>query len=131
MKSTSRRGSYAVEFALTAPLLLTLLAGIVDVSWYVHISTRVAHATAAGCRIGAYTGLDESPAAAAVEAAKAEWEVAGVEGAPDFEAKISGSAPDVRLQVVADMEYSGFFGYTAMPEWVSHTAVFRMAEQPE
>ena len=52
----SRRGSYAVEFALIFPSFLFLIFGGIELLWYSVETGKVASALTAGCRGGAATG---------------------------------------------------------------------------
>ena len=52
-KRTGRRGSQAVEFALVLPVLVVLVAGIVDYGWYYSQELAVIGATREGARMGA------------------------------------------------------------------------------
>jgi Flp pilus assembly protein TadG len=49
----SRRGSQAVEFALTLPLLSMLLLGLVDYGWYFLRQSMVVNAVREAMRLGA------------------------------------------------------------------------------
>ena len=54
----SRRGSYAVEFALIFPIFLFLIFGGIELLWYSVETGKVASALTAGCRGGAATGIN-------------------------------------------------------------------------
>ena len=54
----SRRGSYAVEFALILPIFLLLIFGGIELLWFAVETGRVQSALVAGCRGGAATGVN-------------------------------------------------------------------------
>jgi Flp pilus assembly protein TadG len=54
----SRRGSYAVEFALIFPIFLFLIFGGIELLWYSVETGKVTSALTAGCRGGAATGIN-------------------------------------------------------------------------
>lgn len=53
MRTTSRRGSAAIEFSLWLPILLLLVSAIVDWGLYMNQRVSVARATMDGARAGA------------------------------------------------------------------------------
>ncbi len=59
------RGSVAVEFALTLPVLLLLLVGVVDYGWYFLIQGAVQNAAKDSVRMGVVADRDEDPTALA------------------------------------------------------------------
>jgi len=52
MKRFTRRGSTAIEFALTLPILVVILAGVLEYGWYLFQLSNVVHALRDGARIG-------------------------------------------------------------------------------
>jgi Flp pilus assembly protein TadG len=60
MMTRGRRGSSAIEFALTLPILLVILAGILEYGWYLFQMTNVIHALRDGARIGVTVPLSDS-----------------------------------------------------------------------
>lgn len=64
MKS-ARRGTAAVEFALTVPVLMFIIFGVLDYSWYIKQATDVVRATREGLRIGVTVSQADGPDAAA------------------------------------------------------------------
>jgi len=63
--SHTRRGSAAVEFALTVPVLMVIIFGVLDYSWYIKQATDVVRATREGLRLGVGVSQDDGPDAAA------------------------------------------------------------------
>lgn len=55
-----RRGAATVEMAVVAPLLLTLVFGIIEFSWMMSVQQSVTNAAREGCRTAALKGTTES-----------------------------------------------------------------------
>ena len=63
------RGASALEFALTLPVVVAVLAGILEYGWYLFQLSNVVHALRDGTRIGVTVpSTDETGAAARAEA---------------------------------------------------------------
>lgn len=82
-----RRGAAAIEFALTAPILVLLVGGIIELSAFLSLCHVVARAARDGARVGSITLEGVSPtgdliAAAAVAQSTAVLEAVG-DGVPD------------------------------------------------
>lgn len=87
MNSRSRRGAAAIEFALTAPILVLVMGGIIELSSYLSLCHMVARAARDGARVGSITleGVDatgDAIEAAAVAQALSVLDAVG-DGAPD------------------------------------------------
>ncbi len=59
--TTGRRAGAAVEFALTLPVLLLLLAGVVDYGWYFFVQSAVLNAAKDAVRMGVVAEAGEDP----------------------------------------------------------------------
>ncbi len=64
-----RRGANAIEFALLAPVILTVTFGIMDYGWYFATYSIAQRAAQEGAQVGGQTPLEEDPAGAAKLAA--------------------------------------------------------------
>lgn len=60
-----RRGTAAVEFALTVPVLMLIIFGVLDYSWYIKQATDVIRASREGLRLGVTVPQADGPDAAA------------------------------------------------------------------
>jgi Flp pilus assembly protein TadG len=87
-KRSARKGSTAIEFALIAPILLALLTGIMDYSWYMSQRSAVVFATQDGARAAVMEGFYGSPIDAAEARVAASLEAAGVKGTPTVQVAI-------------------------------------------
>jgi hypothetical protein len=74
---TNRHGSSALEFALIAPVLLTLMTGIMDYSWYMTQRSAVVFATQDGARGAVIAGSTGTPIPVGVARVKAGLTQAG------------------------------------------------------
>ena len=61
MNMFPRRGATAIEFALTLPLFVGLVAAIFEYGWMFYMRSTVIHAVRDGCRAGAVIPWNESP----------------------------------------------------------------------
>jgi hypothetical protein len=57
MRRTTRRGSAATEFAIWLPIILAIVSGIIDGSWYMHQYQQVSRAAVDAAEVGA--NIDE------------------------------------------------------------------------
>ena len=61
MRPTNRRGSNAIEFALTVPLFVAMVTAIIEFGWMFFMRSTVIHAVRDGCRAGAVIPFGEVP----------------------------------------------------------------------
>jgi Flp pilus assembly protein TadG len=128
----SRRGNQAIEFAIAAPLLLILLAGIIDLGQYMYVADGLVEAVAQGGRQGALADSDdgEDPVATAVGIASASWAATELPGALTVTAATSGAAPDALIVVNGSVPFSPWFGFLNLPASVGYTSTVRLMYQP-
>lgn len=119
-----------MEFALAAPVLLLLGAGIIDYGWYYSNQHTLVVASQEAIRAGMDAGLDEDPAALAQERAQEALAEAGAEhlGA-EVETELSGSAPDIMLEVRIEAEFHELVGVVPVPTHLSNRLVTRLTHQ--
>lgn len=127
----TRRGSQAVEFALSAPFLLGILSTVIDLAEYLNTKDALVAAVAAGARAGAlieeYEHVD--PREAAMATALTSWDVSGVSGTPTLAVTYTGTKPDRLIEVTGVVEFEPLFGFLPLPETVSHTGTVLMVMQ--
>lgn len=124
-----RRGSNAVEFALTLPVLLLLAAGVVDLGQYLRVADAAVAAAAEGARAGSL--VEEDQAAIGKTMAERAWIAADLDGTALVVATVSGVDPNARLQVDVTVPYAPFFGFLALPPTVTYSHTMRLLHQPE
>jgi Flp pilus assembly protein TadG len=88
-KRSTRKGSTAVEFALVAPILLTLLTGIMDYSWYMSQRSAVVFATQDGARAAVMAGYYGAPVDVAKARVAAALTSSGITGTPTVDVTMS------------------------------------------
>lgn len=77
----ARAGGAAMEFALTLPVLMILLGGVIEWGWFLHREVGVIQAVRDGALAGALTERGADPAAAAVARARVALEQEGLDSA--------------------------------------------------
>jgi len=114
--SPPRRGATAVEAALTLPILFVLLAGIFELTWYIHRRSMVAEATQYGARAASVsydsTALGAT-ATTAVEARLQSLGFAGVHATVTSGLVTTGTVDAVEVSVV--VPYTGLTGLMPAP----------------
>lgn len=130
--SRSRRGAEALEFALTLPILLILVSGLIDFGWYFYQQSRLHDAVRYGARAGAVTLQAEDPLGRAVAATTEHLTAVAV----PFEATIDASfvtdgTGDQVVEVHAEAEYVGLWNLVGAPYQLAASVAMRMEEQPE
>lgn len=119
----TKRGSTAVEFSLILPVLLLLLAGIIDWAWFLFQQAAFVVATAHGARLAAGMAGDADPTAAATAEVRAWLDAFAVDGAGASVAVLvvpDGVSGTVR--VTATLAHDPPFGLAGTPEQMGATA---------
>jgi Flp pilus assembly protein TadG len=130
----SRRGSQAVEFALTLPIIFVILSGILDYGWYFSQSIAVVQATRDGTRgaVRDEVGCAASEATAEADVA-ARITAAGVPGTPSVDATViaTGGATGTEdaLVVVSTVAFAPLWGLVPTPANMGATVTFRNEDQ--
>lgn len=127
----SRRASEAMEFALTLPVLLALLSGLVDFGWYYSQQSRLHEAVRHGARVGAVTPRDDGPLAAARSAVDHQLAATSVPFTPQVTTGfVTDATGDELVRVEADASYVGLWNLVRAPYRLHASATMRMEEQP-
>jgi len=132
-----RRGASALEFALTLPIVMAVLAGILEYGWYLFQLSNVVHALRDGTRIGVTVPLDEeeSPSARAETHARAVLDGLGVpctDGGGCTVSAVVGPSSDVStLTMSIEVDYTPIVGLLPSPSLLQGTFTMMMQEQPE
>jgi Flp pilus assembly protein TadG len=131
-----RRGAAAIEFALTFPFALMLLAGVLDGGMLLADKFAVSRASRDGARVGAMTmepipATGSTIAAATIAAAEASMTASGfADGAYQVEVKWSPQGGTNWLEVEVSTTREGFFGdLTPFGGSVRHTFLVVTQEQ--
>lgn len=78
---STRRAAVALEFALAAPILVTLVSGIADYGWYLSRESELVECARDAARVGISAASDEDPEALAAARAEDALSLAGFEAA--------------------------------------------------
>jgi Flp pilus assembly protein TadG len=128
----SRRGSNTVEFALVTPLLLAMVSGIVDYSWFFTNQTGMVYAVREGTRTGALCAQGGDPEDAAIMSVVAELEGQEVVGDANITATLSNDPyPTQTITVSANADWVPLIGLLPTPAKISATWTMRMEDQPD
>jgi Flp pilus assembly protein TadG len=128
----SRRGSQAVEFACSLPILMLFAAGICDLSQYLYVTEGMVAAVASGTRAGAVVGVASTsdPLLVATSTARTSWNTAGLPGTPVFTARYAGSSPDREIVLEGTTDFVAYFGLVpAIPKSLGYTGTMRAVRQ--
>lgn len=126
----SRRGSNAVEFALILPILITLLAGIVEWGWTLNQQMMVVQAAREGARAGVSTPRDDDPETAAQARVVQSLNDMGLNGsAATVTVSIVGAYPDELLQVNLALPHEPIIGLVPIPVDLKAALTMRLEEQ--
>lgn len=131
--TSSRRGAAAVEFALTMPVLLVMIFGVLDLSWYIRGATAVVNATREGLRMGVTVAQEDGPDAMADEQIQAVLLGYGIdcEGAYACEIEVTSTQVDGldALTANASISFLPLVGLTPAPELVRATLTMALEDQ--
>lgn len=131
----TRRGASALEFALTLPVLVVVLAGILEYGWYLFQLSNVVHALRDGTRIGVTVpSTDETGAAGRAEAhARAVLDGLGVPctdgGGCNVTATIAAAEDVDTLTMAIEVDYEPIVGLLPTPSQLHGTFTMMVQEQ--
>lgn len=123
-----RRGSNALEFALVLPVLLALLAGVVDLGQYLLLTESVVNAVAEGARAGALATATAA-ASTASQVATTSWQTTELPGTLTVGAATSGTKPHRRLTVTGTLPYTPWFGILHLPAVITYDHTLQLVDQ--
>lgn len=134
MSRRARRGASAIEFALTMPAFVLLLALFTDYGWLFFQQANLDNAVHRGCRTGAVTDpLRESPEDAARASIAADLTLFGVrcDGGCVTRIETRGAHPSISMFCAIDAPYEPLFGLAATPARIQATTLMRYEWQDE
>lgn len=127
------RGAEAVEFALTLPILVILVAGIFDYGWYFHQQLSLQSATRQAARSASVlpqTGDVDAAARASIAAALEADGQGGLDPAVTVEV-VTAANGEQAVRVDATAPYTGLWSLVALPFQLRATVVMRREDQPD
>jgi len=121
-------GTALIEFALTAPLLLTLLAAVLNYGMFLRIATCLADAARAGAQYGSQSAINaQDLAGMQTRAINAEPTISGMSAAASrfcqcpggasvsCSGSCAGGAIETYVKVTVTADYPAFFRYSGLP----------------
>ena len=125
-----RGGAQALEFALTLPVLLLLVSGIVDYGWFFVRQFQVEDAIREGARLGVTMKLDEDPVAIAT--ARTERLLGSVgTGRGAVAGSIIGVPGEMTLHMYVEVEAEALFGMLPSPKVHKSSLEMFLENQPD
>ncbi len=136
MNRQKRRGANAIEFALTFPVLVLMLAAMVDYGWYFGQRQWVLGAVREASRAGALASQDDDAVALATTRANAMLTQAGLNPSnATVEVGFTGDPPNVMIEVEVSHPFTplmgtlSILGPVAYPDTLNARLVARMEDQ--
>jgi Flp pilus assembly protein TadG len=130
MRRQARVGAHAIEFALTIPLFVVLVAAIFEFGWMFFMRSTVIHAVRDGCRAGAVIPPDEVPSPAEVAQARMtdflggySIDCRGAEERCGISVTTSGVSPYETMDCTLDIAYEPIIGLVPHPDRLSARSV--------
>ena len=136
----AQRGSYAIEFAMTLPILITILSGTIDYGWYFHVQMAVINATREGAHAGSQIRNSDVRSGASVghietahRVADDVWTAADLQGQPPyFTVVVRGLAPDKDIMVTSSLYSRPLVGFIGGPPHVmDYEATWHLDDQSD
>lgn len=112
---SSKKGASAVEFALVVTLLLAVLFGLMDWSWYMYHWLSVTTSAARGARIAAGLPLSQDPVGRATREAEDWLELYRMRGIPNIHAEIQSRGYSNILLVQVEVPFQPLIGLVPTP----------------
>lgn len=130
MTRSRRRANSAIEVALTLPLFLTLLAGVLEWGLVLPRQALVEHCARDAARAGALTESADAPAAAAAARARQRLAESGLD--PDsatIDATVISSAVGDLISVEISLPYPPLLGLVPTGATLEGTGRMRLEDQ--
>ena len=125
-----RSGAVAVEFALVVPLLLILLAGVIEWGWFLSREVLLLEATREAALAGVLTRLEEDPAVAAQQRLAAALAGAGLDPAGlDSSAEVIAAPTGCVITVRASLPYASLVRLVPIPARLGADVTMRLQDQ--
>ncbi len=127
MKS-HRRGAHAIEMALILPVMMMLITGIIEISWFMLARTAVRDVAQRSARAGSIVTSTDAVEAAVLDQSEvviAAYHLEETSVVTNVEA-----GPPPVVVVTVDMPYAGLTGMLPVPETI-HASARRMLEASE
>lgn len=128
---SARRGSAALEFAISLPVLLILVAGIVDFGWWFYREVGIIQIARDAALAGSITKLASDPMGTAQARAQAALTAAGYAlGPATVQTRSVATASGTCLEVSLSAPYDHLLSLIPAPDTVQSLTCIRMLDQP-
>lgn len=125
-----RRGSNAIEFAFTIPILLLFLVGITEYGFFYVRESTFRHSLHLAARTAAGTPMDSDPEARFASELQTRLEAQHFDpDVVDSTVSVVGDAGDRFLHVTASMPWDGLTGLPIHPTVLGGAYLVRMEDQ--
>lgn len=117
-RMNSRSGAVALEFALAAPVLLTLVSGIADYGWYLSRESEIVECVRDAARVGISADDGEDPEAIAEARAAEALLVLGLDpdlATIDAQTSVDATLGETVLTVTVTVPYTAPVGLLPAP----------------
>lgn len=128
----SRRGTNAVEFALTAPVLFGIILGTMDFGWLFCHQLLLDHVAFESARVASIVindaDISNLGARPWEDRGDALWQSYGLPGDPEYTTQLLTTEGVLMVHVEAKVDYDGFFVAT-LPDELSAKSARRLENQ--
>ncbi|MEZ4321456.1 MAG: pilus assembly protein [Myxococcota bacterium] len=126
--SRTRRGGNAVEFALTLPIYVAILSGVVDFGWYFNQRMVVTMAGRDAARAASLVPLGGNVETEGEAQGNASLQASGLSGTVDC--TLAGTSPDQEVSCSVTVPFVPLIGLAPNPNDLLSRITMRMEEQP-
>lgn len=128
-----RRGANAVEFALTAPILFSIILGTMDFGWMFCHQLLIDHVAFESARVASIVIASDDLTGQATSSWATHgsdiWANYGMSGTPTFTTTLQDTAGVTMVHVTATVDYSPFVAVFGLPDELSGTSARRLENQ--
>lgn len=133
-RSRHRRGGYAVEFALVLPVLLAVMATVIDYGWFFFQQTMAVHAVGEAARTAAMVEEGGAGTQVAVDLIAEHMATAGVDcGSGSVSCTVEPDYSDSEgmrvLRVDLSIDFAGLIGFVPVPLTIHARSSAMLEEQ--
>ena len=125
-----RRGSVALEFAVTLPVLLLILVGVIEWGWYLSRDVACLQTARDGALAGSLTRQEDDPAATARARAYLALDAAGFPGGTaQVTATELDSGEGLAIRVRVSVAHAPFVPLVPTPDTLRAEVTMRLVDQ--
>ncbi len=130
MRARGRRGSVAVEFAFSLPVLFVIVAGVIEWGWYLFREVAVVQAVRDGALAAAVHEEPDDAETVGMNQTLSALELAGLDAdASEVAADLASTADGDMITVIATVPYEELIQLLPAPATMRAETTFRMVVQ--